>query len=357
MSDGAPQRSLLAVMGEEFIAAMKRFYESQDKAGFTLNPTADVGSDVLKSRVDVMVSGIAAIASIADSVGAMSMADAVAAAAAAAAAAPPPEVLDMNPGLKWTYKKDPERWTAHFRWFSEYSKRNNLPIVSVGSGNGALELWLKDKFDCEIVCTDPDPLEWNADQGSGRRQVLHMAPAAATVPELLETRPELKGECLALFNWTYPSKSYDFEALIALRPQMFLSVYEPPGAAHSSSFHRFLGSMGPPAPSSGEDGSNKTGRDRVCWELAGAVGSEYSCLSYMTAPRRHDGHFGMYAIALAELVPSAREQPRGIPPPLQYTPFDQEAQWEEFRHGLNQHTPFPMKSWFWGVDWGSGPVL
>lgn len=224
--------------------------------------------------------------------------------------------LEMNAGLKNTYQDSPELWLGMFQGFAGPAVRRGLPIVSVGSGDGALELWLKLAHGCEMICVDPDPLVWED------RQVLHLAPDYATVPDLVCKRPELVGNCFVLFNWTFPNEqSYDYAALELLRPLTALSVYEPPGGAHSSTYHSFLAGLEPPAPSE----SPRVDTPKLS--------SEYTCVSYFAVERKGPA-FAVDALAVVvhKSAPDLVEEFGYSLPP--YEKFDQDERWERYRDGL-----------------------
>jgi hypothetical protein len=128
---------------------------------------------------------------------------------------------------------------------AQLSRSTGFPIVSIGSGKGYLEKFIKDTFQVPIICVDPDPESWN--------NHIHIVfpPDFETAQKLLEKHPEMAGKCILLFNWCFPNNecdSYDIRALTDLDPVAFLSIYESVGGAHSSEFHNFLGQMQPPAP-------------------------------------------------------------------------------------------------------------
>lgn len=112
---------------------------------------------------------------------------------------------------------------------------STLSLVSIGSGCGAFESLLREfcSGHVHIVGVDPAPLSFDAAQDLDAPFV---EPTYATAAEVLRPDP-----CLLLFNWCAPNDStYDAEALVLLKPEAFLVVYEifegGSGAAGSRSF-------------------------------------------------------------------------------------------------------------------------
>ena len=121
-------------------------------------------------------------------------------------------------------------------------------IVSVGSGNGFLELQLV-LFDISVICVDPKWNEWT-ECAHGLDEPF-LAPLFPTVEALVKTHPDLVGNCIVFLNWCYPNESdYDFWAIQHLAPLAFWVNFEkysldykngkPSGSAGGRRFHRFL---------------------------------------------------------------------------------------------------------------------
>lgn len=104
-------------------------------------------------------------------------------------------------------------------------------VVSVGSGGGELERLLAELGVRELTCVDPKPGSW---PGSGVKASVgeDMAPAFASVADLLKARPEDKGACVLFLGWPFPNEScYDIEAVQLLEPTSVVSVMSMDGAA------------------------------------------------------------------------------------------------------------------------------
>jgi hypothetical protein len=121
----------------------------------------------------------------------------------------------------------------------------SVPIVSVGSGMGAIESVVPD-VKGGWVCVDPD---WK----SYAKQFVHeglaekywipfTAPKYSLVKQLVEARPEIVGNCCVFLNWCDPNESdYDIEAVELLKPLGIMAVIErfgkSNGAAGGERFH------------------------------------------------------------------------------------------------------------------------
>ena len=104
--------------------------------------------------------------------------------------------------------------------FKKVNEKYNLPIVSVGSGNGAFEQILIDKLNLNIICIDPNPLKYN----SNLLTKPFIEPHYKSVDEFI---PFYNGNCVLLLNWCEPNDStYDYEAITKLRPISIISIYE-----------------------------------------------------------------------------------------------------------------------------------
>ncbi len=98
-----------------------------------------------------------------------------------------------------------------------FYERYNLPIVSIGSGSGSIEHYTKDSI--KWILIDPQPESFH---GS-----VIMEPNYSYLDELINTNPNIIGNCLLFLNWCYPNESeYDYEAIIKLQPIAICSIYE-----------------------------------------------------------------------------------------------------------------------------------
>jgi hypothetical protein len=89
-----------------------------------------------------------------------------------------------------------------------------LPIVSLGSGNGAVE-YLLSKWcnnSSNWILLDPSPLSWSTGK-------LFMAPDYPRDKDLMEAKPEIYNNCILFLNSTDPRGSnYDEKCVKKLRP-------------------------------------------------------------------------------------------------------------------------------------------
>lgn len=107
-----------------------------------------------------------------------------------------------------------------FDIFKKVNQKYNLPIISVGSGNGAFEKIINDKLNLNIVCIDPDPLKYNSNSITKP----FIVPQYKYVDDII---PFYKDNCILLLNWCDPNDSnYDYDAIIKLNPVCIISVYE-----------------------------------------------------------------------------------------------------------------------------------
>lgn len=123
------------------------------------------------------------------------------------------------------------------------------PLVSVGSGNAHLEALIRDKFSADVICIDPNPAAFNRMQTPPIP--IAIQPHFPLVSDLIlektrsQKRPELVGDCTVLLNWCEPNCSvYDYEAIVALKPLAFLTIFEEfmgeRGAAGGDAFFKLV---------------------------------------------------------------------------------------------------------------------
>lgn len=116
----------------------------------------------------------------------------------------------------------------------------NLPIVSVGSGNGYLEQLLHNEFpEREFLCVEPVFNGWL----SLPDEELGMKPVCATVDD--STLDHVVGNCVMLLFWPSPNANgYDVEAIERLQPEALIVTYGPCGCAGSDNLRKLLDDNG-----------------------------------------------------------------------------------------------------------------
>lgn len=114
--------------------------------------------------------------------------------------------------------------------------KNSLPTVSVGSGRGSIEYQLNPS----IICVDPAPTSFQKELVTG----VETPPSAATVKNLLEKEEyrKLVGHCNLFLNYPDPNEKgrYDWDAILALRPQRILLVCDLSGGGGSDYLINYL---------------------------------------------------------------------------------------------------------------------
>ena len=118
----------------------------------------------------------------------------------------------------------------------------NLPIVSLGIGNGVLEGLLSLMFAGVVVYgVDPKPNVFKKVTDEAFYETYCCKPTAKTVTDLLLLFPNLVGNCILLINWSEPNHPiYDIKAVQLLRPSYLCAVIERFGAGGGQEFLRFL---------------------------------------------------------------------------------------------------------------------
>ena len=103
-----------------------------------------------------------------------------------------------------------------------------LPIVSMGSGTGIIEfLAKKNNNNIDWICIDNDiSMNFPANASQYIDKPL-MNIDYNSCNELIINKPEIINNCILFLNWCLPNNStYDFEAIINLKPIAVLSIYE-----------------------------------------------------------------------------------------------------------------------------------
>ncbi len=104
-----------------------------------------------------------------------------------------------------------------------------LPIVSMGSGTGIIEYLAKNKNNnIEWICIDIDnnPLNFPSDVSQYINKPF-MKIDYNSCDKLIINNPSIINNCLLFLNWCLPNAStYDYEAIIKLKPIAIVSIYE-----------------------------------------------------------------------------------------------------------------------------------
>jgi hypothetical protein len=112
-----------------------------------------------------------------------------------------------------------------------------MPVISVGSGNGVLEYKLQELGIKNIICVDPDPESYDKYPENNNC----IKPSYDVVENLLKDKPELVEQCVLLLGWPSPNEStFDYEAVMALNPYGIVLVYETLGGAGGDKLHTWL---------------------------------------------------------------------------------------------------------------------
>ncbi len=112
---------------------------------------------------------------------------------------------------------------------SSFYNKYELPIVSMGSGIGIIEYLSKQKNDnIEWICIDIDdnPLNFPSNANKYINQPF-MKVDYNSCDQLISNNNSIVSNCILFLNWCLPNGStYDFEAIIKLKPIAILSIYE-----------------------------------------------------------------------------------------------------------------------------------
>lgn len=106
-------------------------------------------------------------------------------------------------------------------------QKYDVPVVSVGCGLAAIESLTMDKmhgYRNKWILIDPEPLSYTFRRMPNKtfERIDY-----ATVDDLVNTQPEIIGNCTLFLNWCIPNEStYDYEAIKKLNPQCILSIFE-----------------------------------------------------------------------------------------------------------------------------------
>jgi hypothetical protein len=119
---------------------------------------------------------------------------------------------------------------------------DDCPIVSLGSGMGAIESMFPADVAPRLIYVDPDYGVYRYDEPNGSGMAFR-TPDFDTVRDLVATRPEIVGACVLFLDWCHPNASdIDMEAVELLRPRGILAIIERLGTrngyAGGERFHR-----------------------------------------------------------------------------------------------------------------------
>lgn len=115
----------------------------------------------------------------------------------------------------------------------------NLPLVSVGSGNGFFE-WLLCLFfpRLKMIMVDPEPNKYNKIPDEIVDYMINIKPKefsylkTGQVNEhyrkyITDLNEPVIGNCNVLINWPVNDCTYDYDSVIHLRPRKFIFIISP----------------------------------------------------------------------------------------------------------------------------------
>lgn len=115
--------------------------------------------------------------------------------------------------------------------------QHDLPIISVGSGDGSVEYKLDQELKTDIICVDnssgmfEDPIKYE----------FIKTPKYKTVEDLIDKESELVEKNILFINWPYPNIStYDLDSIYLLKPKFIIIVYDCTGGAGSLYLHKWF---------------------------------------------------------------------------------------------------------------------
>ncbi len=131
---------------------------------------------------------------------------------------------------------------------SSFYNYYKLPFVSIGSGIGAIEYFTKKQNDnIEWICIDnnDNPNDFPPSAKNYINKPL-MKIDYKLCQDLINNNPSIINNCIIFLNWCLPNDStYDYEAIIKLKPLAILSIYEEcddmmSGAAGGEMFYNWI---------------------------------------------------------------------------------------------------------------------
>lgn len=134
----------------------------------------------------------------------------------------------------------------HMRKFYQ-AYGGQLPIISVGSGIGAIEYLFQIQDGIMITCVDPNPMSYAYVYQNSDLTQPFITPHYSHVGDLIAECPDLVGHCLLFLNWCEPNQSkYDYDAIRQLQPVGVLTIIErflgDAGCAGGQLFHNWMDS-------------------------------------------------------------------------------------------------------------------
>jgi hypothetical protein len=111
---------------------------------------------------------------------------------------------------------------------NSFYNKYNLPIVSIGSGIGTIEYLSNKKYKINWICIDIDnnPIHFPSYAHKYITEPL-MNINYNSCDELIKNNSSIIGNCVLFLNWCLPNEStYDYDAIIKLKPLAVLSIYE-----------------------------------------------------------------------------------------------------------------------------------
>jgi hypothetical protein len=100
-----------------------------------------------------------------------------------------------------------------------------LPVVSVGSGLAQIEHEAQKSCPTlKWICVDPNPTSYHDNELACP---IFIQPSYDVVETLIKQQPKVVDNCKLFLNWCLPNFStYDYEAIILLKPSVVLCIYE-----------------------------------------------------------------------------------------------------------------------------------
>jgi len=106
-------------------------------------------------------------------------------------------------------------------WLTTAVRHYQKPLVSVGTGLGAIEYRLQAAHpDFEIRCVDPNPRQC----ATSDKHMCFMPMDAATTGDLLEKEPSLRKNCVLWVSMPWANTPFDLEAIQLLKPRAVIGL-------------------------------------------------------------------------------------------------------------------------------------
>lgn len=143
------------------------------------------------------------------------------------------------------YKKNIHKYSAGvlilgrpniYEYIKNLINMSKLQIISIGSGNGAIENDIEKKFGINIICIDPSPLSWSIITDE------YKSPEYETMEQLIISNNNLINNSNLFINWSFPTFDYDIESIILLKPKNIIIIVDlsPHHASGSFKLHAFM---------------------------------------------------------------------------------------------------------------------